>query len=63
MVVIIEVRLGLIWLDTDSEVIVVAAVPVIVFVIVANAVQTPGPQICPVRQQPPEPVVSWILRG
>lgn len=63
MVTIIEVRFGLIWLDTASEVIVVAAVPVIVVVIDAYAVQTPGPQICPPRQQPPKPMVSWIPRG
>lgn len=61
MVVIIEVRFGLIWLDAASEVIVVATVPVIVVVI--DTAQTPGPQICPSRQQPPEPMVSWIPRG
>ena len=57
-----EVRFGLIWLDTASEVIVLTATPVVV-VTVAYEVQTPEPQTCPSRQQPPKPIVKSSSRA
>jgi hypothetical protein len=70
MVEIIEVRLGLTWLVTVSEVVVLTATAVwppgpeevIVVVIGAYEVQTPEPQTCPPRQQPPNPIVSFSIR-
>lgn len=65
-----EVRFGLIWLVTVSEVVVLTATavwppgPEEVTVVVTSAyeVQTPEPHLCPPRQQPPNMVISFFSR-
>lgn len=66
----IEVVLGMIWLVTVSEVVVVTAAtvwppgPEEVTVVVTSAyeVQTPEPHVCPSRQQPPNTIMSFFAR-
>lgn len=62
MVDVMEVKFGLTWLDTVSEVIVLNTVPVIVVVNGMFAVQTPEPHVCPPRQQPPTQMMSFFDR-